>query len=366
MKKVILVSPGYGNGGIRSWTKKILKTFSNEDYKITHVSASRRRTLTPHTKGLRCIIDGLLDLYETYKELKAIIKSGNYEIMHTTTSGAMGTLRDYCLSKYCSKKGIKTIMHCRYGCISEDYAKSGILGSLLRKTMKQFDQIWVLDSRSEQYLKSIPELANKIHLTPNSIEVDVTCDLSPKSYKNIAFVGNLIPSKGLYELVEAVVKSSDETILSVIGPGNEEVVQHIKELAGDKLGKNIIIVGPLPNEEAVKAIKTMDIIALPTYYPSEAFPISILEAMSYGKLVISTPRAAIKDMLTSLDGSPCGILVRERSADDIVDAIKWCQENPLEADKLCQKAYEKVYNAYRTDVVYDLYRFLYTKVIENK
>ena len=33
-------------------------------------------------------------------------------------------------------------------------------------------------------------------------------------------------------------------------------------------------------------IKSMDIIALPTYYPSEAFPISILEAMSYGKMVM--------------------------------------------------------------------------------
>ena len=68
-------------------------------------------------------------------------------------------------------------------------------------------------------------------------------------------------------------------------------------------------------------------IALPTYYPSEAFPISILEAMSRGKMVISCPRAAIKDMLTAVDGKPCGILVREKSVDDIVDAIKWCQEN---------------------------------------
>ena len=159
------------------------------------------------------------------------------------------------------------------------------------------------------------------------------------------------------------MKSADDTVLTIIGPGNESVVQHIKEIAADKLDSNVKILGSLPNEEAVERMKEMDIVALPTYYQSEAFPISILESMSLGKLVISTPRAAIKDMLTSLDGSSCGILVREKSVDDIVKAITWCQENTTEADTLCKKAYEKVYTAYRTDVVYNLYRSLYTKVL---
>ena len=363
MNKVILVSPGYGNGGIRSWTKKILNSFSNEDYSITHISSSRRTALNPNTKGAMRIIDGLRDLCETFINVRRTIKSDKYAIMHTTTSGGLGTLRDYVLAKYCKIKGLKTIMHCRYGCIPEDYAKRNALGRLLRKTMKLYDQVWVLDSRSEKALKSDPDLKNKVFLTPNSIQVPDSCNFKPKTYKNIAFVGNLIPSKGLYELVEAIVKSADDTMLTIIGPGNESVVQHIKEIAADKLDSNVKILGSLPNEEAVERMKEMDIVALPTYYQSEAFPISILESMSLGKLVISTPRAAIKDMLTSLDGSSCGILVREKSVDDIVKAITWCQENTTEADTLCKKAYEKVYTAYRTDVVYNLYRSLYTKVL---
>lgn len=254
-------------------------------------------------------------------------------------------------------------MHCRYGCITEDYQDKGLFDKLLRKTMNVYDQIWVLDSRSMQFLKKIPLLADKVFLTPNSIQVPENCNLQSKAYNNVAFVGNLIPTKGLYELVETVVKSSDNTRFSIIGPGEPTVLQHIEEIAGEKLNKNIIIVGALPNEKAVEAIKSMDIIALPTYYASEAFPISILEAMSYGKLVISTPRAAIKDMLTALDGSNCGILVEEKSVQDIADAIKWCQQNPTEADDICKKAYEKVFTSYRIDVIYSLYRELYTKVL---
>ena len=45
--------------------------------------------------------------------------------------------------------------------------------------------------------------------------------------------------------------------------------------AGDKFGKEIKVTGLLPNDEAVKMIANMDIIAVPTYFPAEAFPISM-------------------------------------------------------------------------------------------
>lgn len=61
--------------------------------------------------------------------------------------------------------------------------------------------------------------------------------------------------------------------------------------------------------------------ALPTYYPWEAFPISIIEAMSLTRMVISCPRAAVKDMLTDLEGKPCGMLVEPKSTAAIVEAI---------------------------------------------
>ena len=85
--------------------------------------------------------------------------------------------------------------------------------------------------------------------------------------------------------------------------------------------------------------------------------------MSCGKLVIATPRAAIADMLTALDGMRCGILVREKSVEDIVKAIEWVIKNKTLADKICMKAYEKVWNSYRTDVVYELYRNNYRDLL---
>lgn len=362
--KILFVAPGYGNGGIRSWANKILKSFCDNEFNLIHISVARRRALRGECGLIRRVFDGLLDLVETRNAIKKELKQQNdIKIAHITTSGSLGTLSDYVIGRLCKRKGLKTILHCHYGCIKEDYTRKGPMGVLLRKTMMLYDQIWVLDTVSYKTLTANSILAGKVHITPNSIHVPINVDLTPKKYEKIAFVGNLIPTKGIYELVEAVKQCSNQTTLTIIGPGKESVIDHIKEQAGELINTRINIVGPLPNEQAIAMIQSMEVIALPTYYQSEAFPISILEAMSYAKLVISTPRAAIKDILTALDGTECGCLVREKSVDDIVGAIKWCQSNPNLADERCQKAYNKVYSCYRTDVIYELYRNLYRKAL---
>jgi len=365
MNKILLVAPtlASGNGGIKSWALKFINTFKMDGWELLTVNIAVKRATTKHASFARRIIDGLYDLKEVHKSVRHAIKMNpEIRIMHTTTSGSLGTLRDYVLAKTCKRIGIKTVMHCHYGCITEDiHAKT--TGRILQKTMSLYDQIWVLDKRSFSTLNNFPSLKEKVYLTPNSIEVPEIADFETKEFKRIAFIGNLIPSKGIFELIEAVLKTKHEVELFIVGPGTDDTISKIENIAGNELTHRIKIMGKMPNAEAVNFMKTVDIVALPTYYPSEAFPISILEAMSYGKLVISTNRAAIPDMLTGLDGENCGILVQEKSVDDIEKAINWCVEYPVEANNLCKKAYQKVKSAYAIDVVYDIYRANYQKLI---
>lgn len=353
--KILALFPYERNGGISSWARKFLKTFPDSEFKLIPVDVA---PLSHHRNNyvLRRIY-GIIEMLKVRRSVARVIKKERPDILHTTTSGNIGSWRDYIIGKLCRRHNIKTILHCRYGCIAEDYVSKGFVGRLLRMAFRQYDQIWVLDEHSYNFLKKIPEYADKVYLTPNSIIVNTQLDNSPKSYERMAFIGNLIPTKGLYELVEAATKTNVR--LDIIGPGSHDVIEKVKSIAGDKLSKTIFIHGRLANDEAVQFMKEVDMIALPTYYRSEAFPISILEAMSLSKLVVSCKRAAIPDILTALDGTPCGIMVEEKSSEAIVNAINWCQQNHELADEMRQKAYQKVYTKYRTEVVYDLYREYY-------
>ncbi len=363
--KIIGLFPLTGNGGIASWTKKFMKTFPNNEYIFTFIDvAPVKERKTENDNIFIRTITGLYSMIRLLKKIKGIMSLEKYDILHTTTSGNVGSLRDLYVAKLCHKKGVKAIMHCRYGCITEDIASKGLVGILLRKAMAEFDQIWVLDKRSYNTLKNIDTYKNKVFLTPNSIDVQKPIDNTPKNYQSIAFCGNIIPSKGIIELIDAVAKTVDVT-LHVIGSGPDAVKKQMENAAGVLAGKRIFFHGRLPNEEAVKIMENIDMVALPTYYPSEAFPISIIEAMSLTKMVISCRRAAIPDMLTNPDGTMCGILVEPQSSDSIVEAIKWCQNNKDKADIMCRQAYEKVYSTYRKDVVYDLYRKNYQLLMQN-
>lgn len=153
------------------------------------------------------IISGLSAMFRILRELKKVMRQGHYDILHTTTSGDIGSLRDYFVAKRCRHYGVKTIMHCRYGCVTENILALGLIGWLTRKSMRAFDQIWVLDSRSYNTLRGVVYLKDKVYLVPNSIDVTEDIDLAPKDYRRVAFIGNLYTTKGLYELVEACIRA---------------------------------------------------------------------------------------------------------------------------------------------------------------
>lgn len=364
MTEIIGLYPLQGNGGIASWTKKFLKTFPDSEYVIHSVNIAPAKDFSLY-KGLDRFFYGFKAYLDSKRDLKVALKAyPSAKIMHTTTSAGGGVFRDNAAVKLCHKHGLKCVMHCRFGSIKELYESDSLLGRKFRENIELFDQTWVLDRRSLEFLQTQEKIAHKIHLTPNSIIVPPECDFAPKTYDTVCFVGNVLPTKGIVELVTAAKDLSGSIRLTIAGPASQSMLETLKGVAGEAWGRFITYKGKLPNDEAVALVKESDIVALPTYYPGEAFPISIIEAMSRGKLVLSCPRAAIPDMLTDLDGNRCGILVEPESSIAIKEGLMWALEHKEECDRMCAKAYEKVKTSYDTTVVYELYRSLFKKLTD--
>lgn len=346
-----------------SWAKNLLKDFSDEEFKLLPVS------IVASSKNLQAgaavrLWTGISDIIAIFKSLNKAKSENEFKVLHATTSGSLGMVRDLLVAKWCKKNNVKAILHCHYGRIPQVINNGGWRKSLLLNSIAKYSQIWVLDKKTKSVLSAFPELKDKVHITPNSYPVEANKEIKPKTFKKYVFMANLFPTKGFFELIEAFKKVEfQDTELHILGSGPDVIVEKLKNACGNLLGNRIIYHGKLPNDEAVELLSEMDSLVLPTYYPEEAFPISILEAMSNGKLVISTPRAAIPDMLTATDGSRCGIIVDEQNVEQLTEAINWAYTHNAEADELCKKAYEKVYNSYRTEVVYELYRSFYRELI---
>lgn len=353
-KNVILLTPLTGNGGIASWSRKYMKQFKSEWFSLIPVNRAAPQSSAFHNSKFKRIVVGIRELFVVLGSLRKITRSSEVAVIHATTSGSLGTIRDFLVTfpRYRAKS--KMILQAHYGCIPEDINRF-FYGRFLLWTMSRYDELWVLDSHTEKCLKSYKKLSSKVYLVPNCINVNPSLNISSKQYRHYAFIANLIPEKGLFELVSAFLMRTDDAILSIVGKGNREVEHQLKRMVRNKENKSIFLKGQLTNEKAIEFMNNVDAVILPTYMPQEAFPISILEAMSLGKLVITTRRAALADMLTMDDGTTCGIFVNERSVEDISDAIDYCRKYPEEADELCKKAYKKVCGRYSTEVVYRLY-----------
>lgn len=198
--------------------------------------------------------------------------------------------------------------------------------------------------------------ASRLLVIPNFAEDQLFANLSEIHAKfeagvplRLLFLSNLLPGKGHIELAQAFLS---------LGP--EQRKNFRVDFAGsfeddrqrDAFLKMIIGVsefkyhGPVRGARKVALFNQAHIFCLPTYYPYEGQPISILEAYASGCAVLTTPHSGIPDVfrhaingLQVLGQSPESIKRAIEAAFDNRDQLKSCAlHNRREADQLYRSA----------------------------
>jgi glycosyltransferase involved in cell wall biosynthesis len=95
-------------------------------------------------------------------------------------------------------------------------------------------------------------------------------------------------------------------------------------------------------------------LALPSHW--EGFPYVLLEAMTLGRPVISTPVGAIPSMLAADSPEPCGICVPVGDVDSLRQAINRLLHDPMYACELGRRGRERVTREYSPQTVYAQYK----------
>jgi glycosyltransferase involved in cell wall biosynthesis len=230
------------------------------------------------------------------------------------------------------------------------------------------DAIAVLaQTELEAYRSLVP--AQRVLTLPNAIDCAPYAGSSrsrsdPAQPLKLAYIGRLIRSKGLYELVQALSIAKAHGIkasLVIAGSGPEE--RALRDYA-DELGiaSDAQFAEPVYGDAKIQMLARSDAFVLATYHP-EGLPYALLEAMAAGLPVITTRIGAIPDVVA--DGVH-GLFVPERDADALYRAIAALSADRELLARMSAACRARVAAAYSMERLADQLRQLYSDMCAAK
>lgn len=349
-KKVVMVGsvpPPYHGSNVYFYN--LINSRINEEFEITHLDISDHRNLDNLSR---------LDFTNVYLALKSIlklfltvIKERPAIVYIPVSSNFLPYLRDgifILTASYFSKSRI--IIHLHEGDYfkKEFYTRSNFaVRYFIRKSLSKVTTAIVysesLKNNFKGFVKNIVAFPNG--LDPVEITVLESNGVSNEKIK-VGFYSNLFESKGVLDTLNAaalVSKVNPNIEFAFTGewtkPETETKVKAEKIIKENNLEKTVTFIGTVSGDKKKKFLNETDIIAFPTWYPYEGCPMVIIEAMAYGRPVISTRDVgAIPEMIS--DGET-GFLVDKKKPEQIADAIIKLANDPALIGKMGRSAREK-------------------------
>lgn len=293
-------------------TKSVFDIFVEAEYNVEFLPLTNLN----HGSSFFLISDKLkFYLKIIFKFLKKTI-FGNYIIYLNGARSIGGTFRNFPFLIISKILRNKIILHFHCGDIDNFVnSQSKIIKFLLLLAYKLPDKLIIV---SPTLSKNFSQLKNNDNLViiENGINSPFT---KPKvireseSFK-ILYLSNLILSKGYFDILIAIdhlvnklgfkniecnfcgefLTSYDDPELNSIEKMKKGFHDYITQ---NNLGSNINYKVQILGEEKNKLLNDSHVLVLPTNYSTEAQPLSIIEAISRGNVIISTNFRAIPDMV---------------------------------------------------------------------
>lgn len=190
------------------------------------------------------------------------------------------------------------------------------------------DKIFVVENCvDDQYLLTDQEIAEKLNALENEKVI------------HVLWLSNFIRSKG-YPFVLEMAKTEKARVdaggekrfhFDFAGKFFEESEKEYFEnyIKENELGEYVTYHGVVSGEKKRELLKKCYIFALPTRYPNEGQPISILEAMGNGMFIITTDHAGIPDIVE--DGVNGIVMKNKEENNALVERLLEVNVNQLES-----------------------------------
>jgi glycosyltransferase involved in cell wall biosynthesis len=303
----------------------------------------------------RVAVAGSFDFHRLLVSLKVLFNVwsrlfNSHTIYMTISSSLLGFIRDAMIiwPAYLFRKRI--VLHLNGGGYRYFYQEQfPLIQWCIRSTLVRVDALIVLGELLRDQFYFLPDADHKIHIVPNGLPDDLTPEkglrkrIIPSEPIRLLYLSNMIASKGYEDVLKACQLLHDEFQIPIqcdfcgsflatntshefrsCSPeaAREKFCKAIEDL---ELSEIVHYWGAVYGVRKQKLLTAAHLLVLPTYYPWEGQPVSIIEALAFSTPVISTRHHGIPEEV--LDGYN-GILVDPKAPNQIAQAVKQLWENP--------------------------------------
>lgn len=174
----------------------------------------------------------------------------------------------------------------------------------------------------KKYHKKCVTIPTAIHLPSGNIESNILNKYSLNAKGYYLFLGRLVQDKNPDYLIKAFIKANITTgkKLVIAGSNNQlpDYVAHLHELSIGR--EDIVFTGDVYGSDKEQLLNSCFAFCLPSTI--EGLAITLLEAMSYHKIVIASDIPANREGL-----GESGIWCKYENVDDLAEKIKFLEDN---------------------------------------
>jgi len=185
---------------------------------------------------------------------------------------------------------------------------------------------------------------------PNGVEDNYSTEefksyIEKKSFEtiNILYLSNMMKSKGYFEVLKLSNQTKNESIHYHFAGGwqsEEDEKEFFDYIEENNLSSKVTFHGFVNGEQKQELFEKSHFFVFPTRYENEAFPLSILEAFSYGLPAISTDEGSIPFIIDEKSG----IVIDDTNK--LLEALSMAKESLLNIDTAfyCRQRYLENFN----------------------
>jgi glycosyltransferase involved in cell wall biosynthesis len=345
-KPVLFISPlPPPQGGIATWTKKIMSTGLPDNTPVTLVDTRIR--------GERNIFQpAFFSLAEISRTLRIYFLVLYQLIVHrpllmhlSCALSPAGIFRDLMCVWLAKMFRIPVVTH-YHGNMRDFNSKRlrGYSGKALLRLLQTSSVNIFANTPSLSYASELLGADKNLILLPNFIE-DSIFEISKNNQRTTSrlralFAGGITGAKGCTEIL-AMAKRFPQCDFNLFGKMHADMAALYQNPPA-----NLILHGEIPHECLLAEMRSSDFLLFPSY--TEGFPLTVLEAMALGLAVIATAVGGIPEMIINGKG---GCLVAPRDSKALGEALQTFIENPQQIAQMGQFNKEKSYAEFRYSIV---------------